>query len=53
MTFFCSHFSPKEVNSLRRARGHFVMLIQSGMHLTECNPGLICENNARHLSKSF
>ena len=39
MTFTCPYFSPKVmVKFSRKVKGHFVMLIESAMHLVECNP---------------
>ena len=43
MTFTCPFFSPEVmVELMRRVRGHFVMLIQSNMHVIQCNPGPSC-----------
>ena len=40
MTFTCPFFSPEVmVELMRRVRGHFVMLIQSNMHVIQYNPG--------------
>ena len=40
MTFTCPFFSPEVmVELMRRVRGHFVMLLQSNMHVIQYNPG--------------
>ena len=40
MTFYCPYFLPEVmVKFTRKARGHFVTLIEVGLHLIKCNPG--------------
>ena len=40
--FYCPYFLPDVmVKFIRKARGHFVLLIQAGMRLIECISGLI------------
>ena len=43
MTFTCLYFSPEAMVKLtRRATGHFVMFIETGMHLIRCISENIC-----------
>ena len=59
MTFTCPFFSPEVmVELMRRVRRHFVMLIQSNIHVIQYNPGhklssTLCGGGVVFLSFSF